>query len=110
MNQMDVFSFIERTLSARGIKDYYMDTYALTLHPAKKSHYSLGSQHLYYLISEYLPEGTLILSETSAFQVGPNFSTSGIAKVKEFTGQLAVHLPTTGAVSQLEFIRIIPRI
>lgn len=59
----------------------------------------------HFLVSNELPSGLEIISETHALKVGETTP----ATLQEFTGQMLVKLPEGAALDRLEFIRIIPK-
>lgn len=110
MISLETIGYVERLLATRGIDSYYMDVYALVLDPAASDFYTEANRGFYYLLTHELPQGTQIASETNILQVDSGWGARGITRVQEFGGQLAIHLPNPGGLSQIEFIRAIPRI
>lgn len=109
MISLEVISYIERMLGSRNITDYYCDVFTITCDPTKKDFYSDVNAGYLYLLTHNLPEGTTIASETSALNIDQNWQDKNITKVHEFSGQVTLHLPQPGAVSEVEFFRAIPR-
>lgn len=109
MISVESIGYVERLLVTRQVKDFYLDVFTLVLDPSQKNFYSDANRGYYYLLTHELPQGTTIASETAILEVDENWSSRGITKIQEFGGQLAIHLPNPGALSQVEFIRAIPR-
>ena len=109
MISVESIGYIERLLASRGITDFFLDVCALTIDPKEKDHYGNAFRGFHYLLSHELPEGTTIASETAILQVDKDWTKRGITKIQEFGGQIAIHLPEAGILSQIEFIRAIPR-
>ena len=110
MISLEAISYIDRMLKSRGITDYYCDVFTLVCDPNKKDFYTPAFQGYCYLLSHDLPMGTTIASETSALNIDQNWGTKNITKVYEFGGQIALYLPQTGILTEVEFFRVIPRI
>lgn len=109
MISVEAVGYVERLLATRQVKDFYLDVFTLVLDPVKKDYYSDANRGFFYLLTHELPQGTTIASETAILQIDESWTSRGITKIQEFGGQLAVHLPAPGAISQVEFIRAIPR-
>lgn len=109
MISVESIGYVERLLATREVKEFYLDVFTLVLDPSKRDYYADANRGYYYLLTHELPQGTTIASETAILQVDENWPSRGITKIQEFGGQLAIHLPSPGALSQVEFIRAIPR-
>lgn len=109
MISLEAITYIQRLLDTRGISDYYLDVFTLPLAPDERHIYSDANRGFYYLLSHDLPAGLLIASETSILRIDSAWAQKGITKIHEFSGQLALHLPSAGALPYVEFIRVIPR-
>lgn len=90
-------------LSSRGVKDYYMDFYTVPVIGATFT--TPANRGWLFLISENLPQGLEIISETHAVRVGG----SPLSGFHEFTGQLLIKVPEGADLDRLDFIRIIPK-
>lgn len=109
MISLEAIGYIERLLATRGVTHYYMDVYCIVLDPLKTDFYSEANRGFLFLLTHELPEGTRIASETNILEIDSSWPIRGITKIQEFGGQIAVHFPSPGNISQLEFIRAIPR-
>lgn len=109
MISLEAITYIERMLQSRGISDYYCDVFTLVCDPNKKDFYTPAFEGYCFLLSHDMPLGTVIASETSVLNIDQNWETKNITKVQEFSGQIALHLPEAGVLSQVEFFRAIPR-
>jgi len=109
MISLEALAYIERLLATRGIDQAYTDVFTMVLDPGKTQFYTEANRGFLYLLTHNLPMGTRIASETNIMEVDEGWQAKGITKVQEFKGQLAVQLPSAGSLSQLEFLRAIPR-
>lgn len=91
-------------LASRGVTEYYMDFYALPI--IQDEFMTPANRGWYFLVSQNLPEGLEIISETHALKVGIT-PPSGL---QEFSGQLLIKVPQNGTIDRLDFIRIIPKV
>lgn len=99
----DPIQAIDMLLSSRGVKDYHMDFYALLL--LESEQITSANRGWHFLVSNELPAGLEIISETHAMKMG----TTAPATLQEFTGQMLVKLPEGATLDRLDFIRIIPK-
>ena len=90
-------------LSSRGVKDYHMDFYALLL--LEDEQITTANRGWHFLVSNELPSGLEIISETHALKVGA----TAPAILQEFTGQMRINIPEGTSIDRLDFIRIIPK-
>lgn len=109
MTTVETIAYVKSLLASRRISDYYLDIYTLVLDPAKAEAYTDAHRGYYYLLTHTLPEGLVIASETNVLQVDAAWDNRTITKIQEFGGQMGVFLPAAGAISEIEFIRAIPR-
>jgi hypothetical protein len=98
----DPIQTIDMLLSSRGVKDYHMDFYTLLL--LENEQITPANRGWHFLVSNELPAGLEIISETHALKMGA----TAPATLQEFTGQMLVKLPEGATVDRLDFIRIIP--
>lgn len=109
MISIESIAYIERLLASRQIEDYYLDIYTLAIPPDVVRITTDANRGYYYLLTHELPQGVQIASETSVLNVDESWSGKTITKIQEFTGQMSIKLPEIGVISQLEFVRAIPR-
>ena len=109
MIALDYIAQVKQLLASRRIEDYYLDIYKISIATAEQVKYTTGQRALYYLLTESLPIGCLIVSENSALQVDESWQYKSLSKIHEFLGQMIIELPETGAIQEIEFIRVIPR-
>jgi hypothetical protein len=109
MISIESIAYIERLLASRQIQDYYLDIFTLVIPPDKLRMTTDANRGYYYLLTHELPQGVQIASETSVLQVDDSWAAKTITKIQEFSGQMSFKLPDLGVVSQLEFVRAIPR-
>lgn len=91
-------------LSSRGVKDYQMSFFTMPI--IGQEFHMPAFRGWHFLVTEQLPSGLEIISETHALKVGVT-QPSGL---QEFTGQMLVKLPEGAALDRLDFIRIIPKV
>ena len=99
----DPIQAIDMLLSSRGVKDYYMDFFTMLQLDHKQI--TPANRGWHFLVSNELPTGLEIISETHALKVGETTPST----LQEFTGQMLVKLPEGAALDRLDFIRIIPK-
>jgi hypothetical protein len=99
----DPIQAIDMLLSSRGVKDYYMDFFTMLLLDHKQI--TPANRGWHFLVSNELPTGLEIISETHALKVGETTPST----LQEFIGQMLVKLPEGAALDRLDFIRIIPK-
>ena len=98
----DPIQTIDMLLSSRGVADYYMDFFTVPVLGVEFT--TPANRGWLFLVSDSLPQGLEIISETHALKVGASQPSS----LQEFTGQLLVKLPEGASLDRLDFIRIIP--
>jgi hypothetical protein len=99
----DPIQAIDMLLSSRGVKDYYMDFFTMLRLDHKQI--TPANRGWHFLVSNELPTGLEIISETHALKVGETTPST----LQEFIGQMLVKLPEGAALDRLDFIRIIPK-
>jgi hypothetical protein len=68
-----------------------------------------AQNQFYYLISESVPAGLVIIADDNLFNDATNYGTFNFNYLQEFTGQIDISKPVNPAISLvLEFIRVIP--
>ena len=102
----DLMRYAELRAGVRGMTSPQYDVFAWQLPAGATRYVTDGRRALYFLLSEALPVGTRLLSESSGVVVTASWLASGRAPLTELTGQLAVELPEAGALDQLVFLRI----
>jgi len=108
MIAVDYISFVKQLLDSRQIKTYHLDIYRINIPGNSQRIYTSGQRALFYLLTDSLPEGTLIASENSALLVDTTWNSKSLSKIHEFKGQLSIELPDKGLITEIEFIRAIP--
>lgn len=109
MISVETIAYIKSLLASRRIREYYLDIFSLVVDPEATQVYTDAHRGFYFLLTHTLPQGLVIASETNVLQVDATWDGRTITKIQEFGGQMGIFLPVAGAVSQLEFIRAIPR-
>ena len=107
MITQDLLRYVEHRVAVLGYARPQYDVFTWRL-PA------LGTRHVtdcrrahYYLLTSELPEGLVLLSESSGLVVTPAWSTaSALAQLREFSGQISVELHAAGTLSEVTFLRI----
>lgn len=110
MISIESIAYIERLLASRQIQDYYLDLFTLVIPPNALRISTDANRGYYYLLTHELPQGVQIASEISVLNVDESWAAKTITKIQEFSGQMSIKLPDLGVVSQLEFVRAIPRV
>lgn len=109
MIAVDYISYVRQLIDTRNIKNYYLDILRINIPSSNQRIYTSGQRAIFYLLTENLPVGTVIASENSAIIIDQAWQNKGLSKIQEFLGQLVIELPDTGLISEIEFIRAIPR-
>lgn len=103
MNIVATVQDIDAILKSEGINNYMI---AYVNRDVKEGD-NLVSNHqaLHFLISENLPEGLEVISETHALKVGPTQPT----KLHMFYGQMLIRVPVGAGITDLDFVRVVPK-
>ena len=104
MTTVEHTQYIAERLRSRGIHRYYLDHYTLLVPPTATRYCGPAHRARYFLLTRPLPDGVLLYSETLALLGGQDLPTEVLP---EFFGQLALDLPAPGALTRLDFIRIL---
>ena len=102
----DLMRYAELRAGVRGMTLPQYDVFVWSLPAGATRYVTDGRRALYFLLTEELPLGTRLLSESSGVVVTPAWLASGAAPLTELTGQLALELPEAGALDHLAFLRV----
>jgi len=85
------------------MKDYVLSYVSLAV--SEGQNLIPANRALHFLVSENLPAGLEIISETHALKVGA----ADPAGLQEFSGQLLINVPEGVNFTQVDFIRVLPQ-
>jgi hypothetical protein len=110
MITLDYMAFVRALMESRQLQDFTLDVLRVPVESGASCFYSSGQRAFYFLLSHDLPVGCSIASERSALLVDEAWLQKDLAKIHEFYGQLAIELPDGHSLSEIEFLRVIPRL
>ncbi len=99
-----ILSYISQRMREMGFAEFHFETVHVV--SATNTLQIQAYNEYYYLISEYLPSGLIITSDTNIFNDSEIYYYFNFYRTQEFTGLIEINSGTIPV--DLEFVRVIP--
>jgi len=91
-----------------GYSDCDIDSVPVVLNDTMREYKIAGQNEYYFLTTETVVDGTLIIADNSFIIVDALFKATKLWRIQELTGNIIITIPA-GTTQILEFLRVIPQ-